>query len=94
VLRLRIGGAIPLLPIYLDGVHRDSFPFSTFMQSDSCASAASFVLHLNIVQLTVPSETLIIVRIVNVLCVVCCVLSVCLFVHKCTTGEVVCAENT
>jgi len=33
VLRLRISGAIPLLPIYLDGVQRDSFTISTFMHS-------------------------------------------------------------
>jgi hypothetical protein len=41
---------------------------------------ASFVLPLNMVKLTVTNQTLIIVRIVNVLCVVC--LSVCPFVHK------------
>jgi hypothetical protein len=33
LLRLRVSGAIPLLPLYLDGVHRDSFTFSTFMHS-------------------------------------------------------------
>jgi hypothetical protein len=48
---------------------------------------ASFVLPVNIVKLTVPSKTLIIVRIVNVL-------AVCLFLHKCTTGEIVWTENT